>query len=143
MTRYFYTDPLAAAWMTKHFGMKVHADVWQADEYCESRRPVPLWVWARKIEQFAKEECRERFYVSPDSLPLLTPRVGDMVTNTVHGNRGRECSGLIEGLLNDGRSAVITTSERHNGRRQFVECVGQLTIVQRDAQPFFWPEREP
>jgi hypothetical protein len=62
MTRYFYTDALAAAWMQKHFGMRfdnipdpVH---WHED-------PVP-----------------EKIYIHRDSERLLRVDLGDIVSMT-------------------------------------------------------------
>ena len=68
--RFFYTDPLAAAWMAKHFGMTF--EFWHR-EY--SYRPDDLeYVVAR----FMRDGRVERpVYVHPDSLHLLEPQIGD------------------------------------------------------------------
>lgn len=60
--RFFYTDPLAAAWMAKHFGMEFTAPV--------TGRIEPSDVGTA---MFA------RGYVHPESLHLLEPRKGDLV----------------------------------------------------------------
>ena len=133
-TRYFYTDPLAAAWMMFHQGVKIDGN---------SYARIRLDKFCTKIEVYHMEDWfAPKFYVHPDSLPLLTPRVGDLVTNTFRGNHGRECSGVVESMANGGASAVITTCERHNGKRHFFESVSQLIVLQRDGKPFHWPESE-
>lgn len=63
--RYFYTDPLAAAWMAKHFGMEF-----------EERPDI--------ISGYSIVYCAEEFkatppyYIHPDSLYLLKPNEGDI-----------------------------------------------------------------
>ena len=58
--RFFYTDPLAAAWMAKHHGMRF----WNGNHEIHV---LPL----------VDGEKSERWYVHPDSLRLLEPQVGD------------------------------------------------------------------
>lgn len=52
MTRHFYTDPLAAAWMAKHFGMQITRTHCHREDgtFGESTRPVPIWLLARDVE---------------------------------------------------------------------------------------------
>lgn len=66
-TRYFYTDPLAAAWMAKHFGMRFYCDTFEPFEY----------EGANDILQDMGED--EKACVHPDSLHLLEPQVGDLM----------------------------------------------------------------
>lgn len=67
MTRYFYTDPLAAAWMAKHFGMEF--TVTHNGPGCLGKHP---------LGETPILEHRPPFYIHPDSLPLLGPQVGDL-----------------------------------------------------------------
>lgn len=63
MKRYFYTDPLAAAWMARHFGMRPKEEVGS---------PI--------VRQFpAPIELPYRAYIRPDSLHLLEPIDGDLL----------------------------------------------------------------
>ena len=125
--------------MARCHGMMFHS---------EGGEPLSLGVNHGEATWYLRDRLPQKYeddvyVIHTDSLHLLDPAVGDMVTNTSHGNKGRECSGLVEGFLNGGASAVITTCERHNGKRHFVEDVGQLTILQRNGNPFFLPESEP
>ena len=59
---------------------------------------------------------RTRYYIHPDSLPVLGPREGDLLQ------------------WGDAEFALATPRD-----------VGQADpdrIIQRDGKPFFWPERE-
>lgn len=61
--RYFYTDPLAAAWMAKHFGMFfIHP--YDGDAFCDEA--VAGWGISP-------------VYIHPDSLHLLESQVGDLI----------------------------------------------------------------
>ena len=71
--RYFYTDPLAAAWMAKHFGMRLRPD-------CYSERALPD---GEDITRFAHHAFGGRFYVHPDSLHLLEPREADLYATDI------------------------------------------------------------
>ena len=70
--RYFYTDPLAAAWMAKHFGMEFD---WFSDQ---GNGPV-----AQTPESIAHDILYPgtggRYYIHPDSLHLLEPQARDTV----------------------------------------------------------------
>lgn len=61
--KYYYTDPLAAAWMAKHFGMQFSFD--GGMKYEE--------IWNLSIDS------EPPFYIHPDSLHLLEQQVGDAV----------------------------------------------------------------
>lgn len=64
--RYFYTEPLAAAWMMKHHDMQI-VDKY-ADEIGEAfRRDPSVWL-------------DPPYYVHADSLHLLEPQGGDLIT---------------------------------------------------------------
>lgn len=61
MPRYFYTDPLAAAWMAENFGMLF----------------IPSDENEEKVTVFGKFVFPCRAYIHPDSLHLLEPQTGD------------------------------------------------------------------
>lgn len=67
MTRYFYTDPLAAAWMAKHFQMQI-------GDYTTSEETICFWGF--------QEGCN-KFYIYPDSLSILQPQGGDLIEVTI------------------------------------------------------------
>ncbi len=64
MTRYFYSDPLAAAWQAKHFGMRFMIDE-QPGYVIESIHFPPAYTG--------------KWFAHPDSLHLLEPVEGDLL----------------------------------------------------------------
>lgn len=79
--RYFYTDPLAAAWMAKNFGMKFNGGT----EFDEPYRHSEI------------DEVTSKFYIHPDSVKLLEQRVGDLVWLDM----GESCMPSIGSLIED------------------------------------------
>jgi hypothetical protein len=69
MTRYFYRDSLAAAWMAKHFGMRLRPD-------CYEERALPV---GEDVTRFTHHAFRGRYYTHVDSIHLLDPQDGDAV----------------------------------------------------------------
>ena len=107
MRRYFYADPLAAAWMTKHFRMKL-----VAGDFCLQPESVPAFL--RKL---GDGFTADRIFAHPESLPLLEPKVGDVVED-------------------DSRSKVRRLTAAH-----FPYQATLRQILQRNGKPFHWPER--
>lgn len=74
--RLYYDCPLKAAWMAKYFGVKIDLGTGvyglAAKATVENGRLVVT-------PGFSAEHFR--YYIHPDSLHLLEPQVGDMVTN--------------------------------------------------------------
>jgi hypothetical protein len=115
--RYFYTDPLAAAWMAKHFGMKFNEGL-PTVEF--SSDPVGRNMTAVLV---TVDDLFPRFHVHPDSLHLLKPRVGDSTSDgTVDENMGE--------------------LQVHHIYEYYSEIDGDTRIIQRDGKPFHWPEVE-
>jgi hypothetical protein len=65
--RYFYTWPLAAAWMAKHFGMEFETNLYISD-----------WC-AAIVTQMEFGSVQEKYYIHPDSLHLLEPQKNDII----------------------------------------------------------------
>jgi hypothetical protein len=150
MTRYIYTDPLAAVWMAKHFGMKFSYSRNHGKSNGEGSSPD-----IRKGLLYPSPFCNtdglatcktsrggeligsDRLFaygdlqVHPDSLLLLEPQVGDMLTNI--GVIGWKLSGIERGRLQfyDGNGGPVTY-----GRKE------EMTIIQRNGKAFMWPESE-
>jgi hypothetical protein len=64
--RYYYDDPLAAAWMADKFGMVFRHYTYLVTGFCNiyDGDPAPFGTV---------------FYIHPDSLDLLEPMVGDLM----------------------------------------------------------------
>jgi hypothetical protein len=79
--RYYYTDPLAAAWMAKHHGMLFE------DFGDLAHRYAGPCLYSCLDEDHVSFKSK-RFYIHPDSLHLLEPQVGDFYVNDFgHGYR--------------------------------------------------------
>lgn len=116
MDRFYYDDPLAAAWMAKHFGMFFEDDVvdWRA----------PCAVWGQRI---LFDDKRKR-YIHSDSLPLLEPQTGDLVCG------GKHRSVYSVGVSDISTQYCITVED--------ARALEDLEILRRNGRAFHWPKRE-
>jgi len=127
--KYYYKDALAAAWMADKYGMAFQSasrgdypymgmekgniyDVNPLHNMQESYRMNNLFV--------------EHYYIHPDSLSILEPQVGDLIS------------------INNGESASIVTHQEfleqiESMKHQFSS---PLKIIQRNNTVFMWPEKE-
>lgn len=115
--KYFYTDPLASAWMQEYYDMLF--------DVCPQ-------VMARN---FARGEtiCQQsRFYIHPDSLHLLEPQVGDIFINVG--------SDLLNGVTRWESPQKMDKGclEIHN--KYSKDTLAK--IIQRNGIAFMWPEVE-
>lgn len=111
--RWYYDDALAAAWMAKHFEMKFEAP--------DDGPPLDLLGVI-----LCADMGMERFDIHPDSLYLLEPQDGDLVS------------------INDGESAALIKGDGFLEtfkamRPQFYKSE---TIIQRNGIPFMWPQQK-
>jgi len=126
--RFFYTDPLAAAWMAKHFGMKLKCLHRENDDGVESEQagtPYPFehaMLSAEMWEDAITATCR-RVYVHPDSLHLLEPQIDDVCMCRLH--------------LDDLASEIAPFKIHVPNTKHDV-----VAIIQRNGIPFHWPESE-
>jgi hypothetical protein len=67
--RFFFTDPISAAWMVKAFRFKV-----MAGSFCI--QPESLDAFFQLLGTGAKHD---KYEVHPESIPLLEPKPGDVV----------------------------------------------------------------
>jgi hypothetical protein len=123
-TRYYYADPLAAAWMQKKFGMRFVRDFLAPDNSGDTKEigfdgPVTCIFEGQK------------YYIHPDSLPLLEPCEGDLVEHYDFSGCYKDPYFFkTETFKNFGID--VTEYFRNNSGK----------IIQRDGKPFFWPECE-
>lgn len=115
MTRYFYTDPLAAAWMAKHFGVN-YLYFSQEDGGCQFYEGVGF--------RMELPNRNGRFYIQPDSLHLLTAQLGDL------------CK--FRGITAIGEEDFESPQYWEVGERQ----QGWQEIIRRNGLAFHWPESE-
>ncbi len=116
MERYYYTDPLAAAWMAKNFGM----NFWDAD----------TGITVSRYDGGLYDECL--FNIHPDSLHLLEPQEDDLGIGVDDG------AGRIYVVFNRGRWEWVNSTTYQSAPKQFK----LERIIQRDGKPFHWPKSE-
>jgi hypothetical protein len=117
MPRFFYTDPLSAAWMARHFGM-----------YFYFRDAEGFWTQEAGFDTFANDihwsavywgASDKRFYIHDNSHHLLDPQPDDVV------------------LMNDleGANSVEFWREGRNKGKL-------IRIIERQGDAFHWPASE-
>ncbi|MFO0906837.1 MAG: hypothetical protein U0835_00455 [Isosphaeraceae bacterium] len=123
--RYFYTDPLAAAWMGKHFGMVFFTP--EDDDYQEE-----VYGWESVAGAFDFDGA-ERVYVHPDSVLLLEPQDGDWLEIKDADYHLGSCLTSVW----HGHSKALGLPQDHQYRGK------EFRIIQRDGKAFMWPESDP
>ena len=125
MIRYYYTDPLAAAWMSKHFGMKI------VDEFVESFQ-IGAWASLKMLAEAkpVNEIGWSKQYIHAESLYLLEPLIGDIVLN---------CDDDPARVISNGKPPEAYCVPWSSA----IEHVGtSAQIISRRGKAFHWPESE-
>lgn len=115
MTRLFYSDPLDAAQMMRHFGMRFVS--WHSGKEYE-----PCVILANAGSPIKSVREGQRYVIHPESLHLLEPQVGDWAW-CVELKRPMECD-----------SSEVAEYVRRRG--------DAWSIFQRNGHAFHWPESE-
>lgn len=123
--KYFYTDPLAAAWMAKHFGMKLLSGTDLHGLVDAGARFIDCDDTFRELWQHDFSYLGN-LYIHPDSLPLLESRLGDVLYTRINSG-----AVSVEEFLSDERASQTGPYLISRGGR----------IIQRNGIPFFWPEK--
>lgn len=139
MTRYYYTDPLAAAWMARHHGMNLYLGNLENGDFDAygPRRPHMLvedWEYRNNPNTFL--EPVSRVYIHPDSLRLLEPQVGDKLE---YGDCDPKHV-LTVWSDKDFRAGAHKISESYAVELHDNGTLGR--IIQRNGVAFHWPEKE-
>ncbi len=136
--RYFYSDPVAAVWMAKHFGMKfsysrnhgksngggtdpdIRTGVLYPSPFCNTSG-LATCKTSRGGELIGSDRlfAYGDLYIHPDSLHLLKAREGDVCWE--------------EGVADDPDCGLPFN---------LVDPANHGPIMMRDGKPFFWPEQE-
>lgn len=126
--RYFYTDPLAAAWMAKHFGMQYVSPInatfdWSKANSYSSRNGN--WMIPG-----------DRLIIHPASLKLLEPMVGDIGIN----DDGRTGSYRAAYERRSDKIEMMPEISVPAGFYERLAAIGEARIIQRNGIAFMWPE---
>ncbi|GEM_PF-4272045 len=117
--RYFYTDPLAAAWMAKHFGMKFKMQCAEAELSCTLLSPLHNHDDGEGL----------LYYIQPESLHILEQQKDDL------------CIGLDEPVIYVQPISELTEEEKQQRKApKTTVFIGE--IIQRGGVAFMWPEIE-
>lgn len=130
---YFYSDPLAAAWMADKFGMKfANLHIPLMTLYLKKLCPdTGMFLSAKDIPdadsaigtqeyQFSPLIKEMKIYIHPDSLHILEPRMGDI------------CS--YWGQIHDFRSGTKYGEYKNSA------CKLLMRVILRGGAHFMWPE---
>jgi hypothetical protein len=141
--RYFYTDPLAAAWMAKYFGIKIMLN--DPDRGPELKaEEIAAYITAEAEGDTSDRDTR--YYIHTDSLHLLEPRIGDLYYNSCNGSYHEVTE---KGSNPPGGRVVVENWECKEDDIDLSTATmwwnyGKThdRIIQRKDKPFFWPERQ-
>jgi len=104
----FYADPVAALWMCKTYRMK-----FLAGSFCLQPESVDAF-----LELLGRGVRPERFVVAADSLPVLDPKIGDVVEEISNGK----------------------TKVKRLAAKDFPLAGSGYQILRRGGMPFFAPD---
>lgn len=130
--RYFYSDPLAAAWMAKKFAIEFSSCI--AQNFVKNAKyngDEPLLYLIN-----LPANPQEKFYIHPDSVHLLEPKVGDIIFHTKMENAYRIHA--IDGIVNFIDQPILI----HGKPSGLWLPKADFSIIQRDGNVFMWPEVE-
>ena len=113
MTRFYYDDPLAAAWMCQEFGMTF-----------EDEKGVRYGSSSMVLAGYARPRPQKHI-IHRESLPLLAPRLGDVIYSPADG------SYMVGGRVI--KTVALAEENISWGDR----------VIHRDGKVFHWPLQEP
>lgn len=132
--RYYYNDPLAAAWMAKHFGMdfQIHS----SDTHGNFKDHL-MDIGVIQIRRHIEASATDKYYIHPESESVLEPKDKDIAL--WKGDLGR----IIENNTDIGWAFYVL--EMNCSRRMllsFRDLEEHPEIIYRNHLPFFWPKVE-
>lgn len=132
-TRYYYSDPLAAAWMARHHGFTSYTGNLEADDfdsYSDRNWHHCVDDWRYRLVKHGVQHA-PIFYLHPESLHLLAPQVGDLV--------------LFDHCVSPRHSFVVSPQDQPPGRLRLEGStaidVSDARIILRKGLAFHWPEQ--
>lgn len=120
----YYTDPLAAAYMAREFGVKLQGILNEKIVNIHQTNPDDAEFWtegSEEVEPDGSESVNsylgKQFYIHPDSYHIFEPQVGDLLQN--------EDGAFMQFLGASGGLKILYAK-----------------VIQRNNKPFFTPELE-
>lgn len=138
--RYYYTDPLKAAWMCQNFNFKITAPVNNicSADYEQSRQSIPMWLWGRYIEKYAQRKNDFKYHIMDNCHELLKPQIGD------YGGNG-DYSGIVNRVDKDGVGIILPYphgSSRVHSTLEYSFPIEEFILEKRNGKAFFTCECE-
>lgn len=137
MKRFYYTDPLAAAWMAKHYNMQFADMLGSRLAFVTTSRGCHFVSLEFDDNEEVQAELYDgKYYVHPDSLPLLGHKIGDtvhkdksffLIVDFEYGKDGKHSIG--------GGQKTIRGIYREKDPSKYI-------IIHRNNTPFINPESE-
>lgn len=121
--KYYYTDPLKAAWMATEFKIPILVTNWR---YSEDNGHSPYEFTTNIIEIIDSDiKCYE---IHPDCYEILKLKIGDIILDNDNDPR---------------RVAVVRDIAMLRYEDEDYGCyIKDIKIIQRDGKAFFQPEEE-
>ena len=125
MTKLYYDDPLAAAYMAREFGVEYKSNYtkdWLSAQSYTSRGNFD-WLYVE-------------YHIHPDSLDIFTPKEGDLVDWDVVNGYSYNAEREKESAFMGGYSKYPVGPNRSDA------VIGEVVykIIQRDGKQFFMPK---
>jgi hypothetical protein len=131
MTRFFYSDPHEAAFMAKHYGMRIFVKTNSksgiALSVSENMAQDAEWRNICVMETGSKET---KYYIHPESLHLL---------NALQGDEGADKNGY-QARYTGTNWEVATYPNAFNEGDEVQRAVEPVVIDKRSGKHFFWPQ---
>ena len=77
--KYYYDCPIEAAYMAKNFGVKLRLELIDAETGIIDLQQFPISSWHTLTSLFGTTGLSPYFYITPDSLHIFEPQVGDIL----------------------------------------------------------------
>lgn len=122
--KYYYNNPLAAAWMCRFYAMRFMD---------KNGSPFDDFQFSFCYESESRNDMP--FYIHPDSLFLLKPKMHDLVRAKSY--HGQWATGYVVHLRSSIDEFIIDTAPS-----LIFYAPDGVEIIQRDNKAFIWPESE-
>ncbi len=127
--RYYYTELSEIICMAKDFGFKFisyHADIFEGDQWFDWKRCEEGHPYHNIIGYYDNLNHNKKIYIHPDSIELLKPQIGDLVTNI----------GVMAWWINRIENDKLFFAGNEYGNAK------EMKILKRNGKAFFTPEEE-
>ena len=169
MPKYFYTDPLKAAWMAREFGVKIYAYINViggnncriGDVDCKIHKeidedpimylnPSDCFQNPRTLPYAGWQHAVDKWHIHTDSLHILETKEGDFVLLIFTGGIYLHCTLIKENVGIYSHQDNLANDIKYPGKNFPLESLQEgsmwdrpsIEIIKRDGKAFFMPEVE-